>query len=102
MGAGNGNDDVVITLYDVILHHYSYPGVLQVTMADIFDLIIRSGTYDGQFRYALTLKSFSQSLLSSRSCDEQKYVLIVLVTDLSLCFYTISPLPSLSLSPSLL
>ena len=99
MGAGNGNDDVVITLYDVILHHYSYPGVLQVTMADIFDLIIRSGTYDVQFRYALTLKSFSQSLLSSRSCDEQKYVLIVIVTDL--CVSILSLLYPLSLSLTL-
>lgn len=55
---------------------YSYPSQLQVTMADIFDLIIRSGTYDGQFKYALILKSFAQSLVSSRSCDEQKYVMI--------------------------
>uniref|UniRef100_A0A1X7VF86 Staphylococcus aureus surface protein A n=3 Tax=Amphimedon queenslandica TaxID=400682 RepID=A0A1X7VF86_AMPQE len=49
----------------------SYPASLQSTMASIFNAIIGSGTYDEQFRYALTLKSFARSLVTGRPCDGQ-------------------------------
>ena len=41
-------------------------------MATIFDSIIRNNTYSGQFKYILTLKSFAQSLVTGKSCDETR------------------------------
>ena len=55
-----------------ILFIFSYPASLQSTMASIFNAIIGSGTYDEQYRYALTLKSFARSLVTGRPCDGQR------------------------------